>query len=875
MENLTALIVKTQEENIPSELWLTDILDDFRGAFGQWARVQYGCVSFTESDPDPNVFGDQIQINFTSSASVFEGSPAGAEYTGALTALCVSDNKFVVTAVNHQTQAPYTTILFNNSDSRMFTWGRGLNSGFVNFTHVSLHELGHIIGLNHCTAGGYPVMEDVTYYTQIAPRVFLQDPDIEGLQNLCDYVTGIEDFITITSEYPTYNVDQTYAGVLSRTFIDVFPYGDYITQWGNYQIHALSNCGEILVYESPYSSVLIPSLPNYIWQRDSYGNVIAKVSTSGIDNTGTNHYASIPISISNVPNTFITEGTLTENTSWCGYIEITGDLTVATGVTLTVQPGTVINFLNSSALIVKGTLNSIGTSVFRIHYIFTTPSEGIKLKIDSDADIQYTDINGGDRGITIVKTTANIKHVTITNTNSGIRMVDENLASGNTNIEYVTFTDNNFGLWLNNSSPYFINNTITGSTKGVYCSNFSSPHLGYYTYGHNHITDNDYGVYTYANSNPNLGHYDPYNQSNNYGFNTIVNNTSYNLYANQYCTVVAHNNWWGSAPPNASLFYSGMGSSIDYYFWLSTPPTYNVQGEGKELKEQSQLADKDLEIDAPRIPIIVRLLNIRNLINSSRFREAFNLSKQVVSLFPDSALTNFALDLFWQAGKEYNVDSLTNNLTTIYNASDRTLCGAAGLILSGYLGENRLAFLDEIKSRFSNSYIAELALYDKFTYYYFNIEEMNLAGQILAQLETEFPESQSTLDAQKIYYNQGSNGNSSYSSLNKNNNTSEIELPKEYDLLGNYPNPFNPNTNISYALPFESEVEIKIFDIMGREIKTFNLNGASAGYHSILWDGLNNNGNQVSSGIYIYVFKARSLETTDQFTKSDKMIMLK
>ncbi len=62
---------------------------------------------------------------------------------------------------------------------------------------------------------------------------------------------------------------------------------------------------------------------------------------------------------------------------------------------------------------------------------------------------------------------------------------------------------------------------------------------------------------------------------------------------------------------------------------------------------------------------------------------------------------------------------------------------------------------------------------------------------------------------------------------------------------------------------------------MGREIKSFNLTGVSAGYHSILWDGLNNNGNQVSSGIYIYVFKARSIETKDFFTKSAKMIMLK
>lgn len=539
------------------------------------------------------------------------------------------------------------------------------------------------------------------------------------------------------------------------------------------------------------------------------------------------------------------------------------------------MPGANLIFEDYKSLIINGEILSEGSSSNRIVYNFTSGSPGIKFKAGSSGSISYTDISGANSGITMIEAAANIRFTTMSNCNSGIHIADGNYASGNTNIEFVTLTNNNYGLWLSNSSPYFISNNVTGSSKGVYCSNFSSPFLGYYTYGHNRITDNTYGVHAYANSNPTLGHFDPYNQYNNYGFSTIMNNTSYNLYAKQYCTVLAENNLWGSAPPNTVLFYSGAGSTIDYTPWLTTPPTYNLQGEGKELEEQSRFAIRDLEIDAPRIPIIVRLLNIRNLINSSRFREAFNLSKQVVSLFPDSALTNYALDLFWQAGKQYNIDSLKNNLTTIYNASDRTLCGAAGLILSGYLGENRLAFLDEIKSRFSNSYIAELALYDKFLHYYFNVEDLESAGQILAQLETEFPESQSTLDAQMIYYNQGSNGNSSYSDLNKKDNTSEIELPKEYDLVGNYPNPFNPNTNISYALPFESDVEIKVFDIMGREIKTFELNGVSAGYHSILWDGLNDNGNQLSSGIYIYIFKARSLETTNLFTKSSKMIMLK
>jgi len=103
----------------------------------------------------------------------------------------------------------------------------------------------------------------------------------------------------------------------------------------------------------------------------------------------------------------------------------------------------------------------------------------------------------------------------------------------------------------------------------------------------------------------------------------------------------------------------------------------------------------------------------------------------------------------------------------------------------------------------------------------------------------------------------------------------ESELPSEYQLLGNYPNPFNPTTTIKYSLPKESSVELKIYDMMGSEIRTFNLTAQPSGYDEITWDGKNENGNPVSSGIYIYRIKFNEVGSMQFIVKSAKLILTK
>ncbi|MEG8989768.1 T9SS type A sorting domain-containing protein [Ignavibacteria bacterium 4148-Me] len=75
----------------------------------------------------------------------------------------------------------------------------------------------------------------------------------------------------------------------------------------------------------------------------------------------------------------------------------------------------------------------------------------------------------------------------------------------------------------------------------------------------------------------------------------------------------------------------------------------------------------------------------------------------------------------------------------------------------------------------------------------------------------------------------------------------EAEAPKEYVLEQNYPNPFNPVTRIGYQIPEEGKVEIKVYDILGREIEVIDEGNKKRGYYEVEY-----NGGKLSSGIYIY-----------------------
>ena len=95
------------------------------------------------------------------------------------------------------------------------------------------------------------------------------------------------------------------------------------------------------------------------------------------------------------------------------------------------------------------------------------------------------------------------------------------------------------------------------------------------------------------------------------------------------------------------------------------------------------------------------------------------------------------------------------------------------------------------------------------------------------------------------------------------------EMPREFALAQNYPNPFNPQTTIRFSLPQNAPVVLAIYSTTGRRIRTIVQQGLPAGIHKFIWDGLNESGEQVASGVYVYQL------TAGQFQASRKLILLR
>jgi hypothetical protein len=97
----------------------------------------------------------------------------------------------------------------------------------------------------------------------------------------------------------------------------------------------------------------------------------------------------------------------------------------------------------------------------------------------------------------------------------------------------------------------------------------------------------------------------------------------------------------------------------------------------------------------------------------------------------------------------------------------------------------------------------------------------------------------------------------------------KIELPKAFALSQNYPNPFNPTTRFSIELPQVTDVQVVIYDILGRQIATLVNGQETAGYHTIEWDGRDTRGITVPSGIYFARMNA------GEFTQTRKIMLMK
>jgi len=106
-------------------------------------------------------------------------------------------------------------------------------------------------------------------------------------------------------------------------------------------------------------------------------------------------------------------------------------------------------------------------------------------------------------------------------------------------------------------------------------------------------------------------------------------------------------------------------------------------------------------------------------------------------------------------------------------------------------------------------------------------------------------------------------------SIQKTTSVDEDAVPFEYSLEQNYPNPFNPETQIRFTLKERTNVLVEVYDILGRRVATIVDEMRSGGVHTVTWNGINQRGQTVGSGVYLYRIEAGN------FVKTKRMMFIK
>ncbi len=92
----------------------------------------------------------------------------------------------------------------------------------------------------------------------------------------------------------------------------------------------------------------------------------------------------------------------------------------------------------------------------------------------------------------------------------------------------------------------------------------------------------------------------------------------------------------------------------------------------------------------------------------------------------------------------------------------------------------------------------------------------------------------------------------------------------EYELLNNYPNPFNPTTTIPVVIPNKSNAKLEVYNILGQKVVTLFNGELGPGIHYFEWNSSNSDGRKISSGVYIY-----RLQVENRVNISRKMVLLR
>lgn len=634
----------------------------------------------------------------------------------------------------------------------------------------------------------------------------------------------------------------------------------------------------------------------------SYGNWMQTTQTSYTDVNAVNAlpatyqisaFNNYGNSFSNTINIIVSPSIISTNTPWNGVVYVNSNVTVASGTELNIGNNTkiIFNAGNGYNLIINGTLFAQGIIDNPVTFMSnsTSPSSGDWGSIifsdtgAANSILDYASVNYGNEIQFTNGANATIENSTIQNCTEGIYV--SNSSPTILNNQIIDPQENGIYIDASINNPIVKNNLIKKNSsnqyyynyQGIYITNNSTPNIA-----HNEISGFDWGIYVGGGSNIRCSGSDIWNQNNlivnnyfglasgwgsyvdagyqgTYGYNSIHNNINYDVYCYKNSYLYSEYNWWGGSLP---LHYVDGTSTLDVNNRLSSDPWNGVMPKiaGSYSSSKSEIASSKSTqsvSDSSAVDIAVGYA----FEDAGKIDEAIAYYKNMVA---KDTFTGFALTELAKLENKYSrSDILTYLESLLPNTNHYTL--ASNLIADIYLQSRQfdkaISICDNIISNYPNDFQSINSKFAKLFAFINYKNDFTKAHQILTGIKSmNLTDENWTPRIAMADYLLGL----PYNGMVKKSAGFNNYVPKLYLLSQNYPNPFNPTTIIHYEIPNDGLVILKIYDELGREVKTLVNQFEGKGKYDINFEASN-----LASGIYFYRLQSGS------FISTKRMVLLK
>ena len=559
----------------------------------------------------------------------------------------------------------------------------------------------------------------------------------------------------------------------------------------------------------------------------------------------------------------------------------TDNLTIASGTTLAIRPGTIVRFSSGKALTVYGRLLAQGNSGNRIRFTSTNGSStwngilvsgsGANNSIFDYTDIDHVQTYGGSALNVYGATGLSFTNSTISNSSNysttGIFLSN----AGSPEIAYCTISNcGGYGVSYYNTSGYLYANGIDWNTAGGVAFSYSSPSFGKINFpayiGNNTIQGGAYAIYAAYNSYPYVGsQYNSY-----YGYNNLVGGSSARIYATSSCDVMAEANWWGTPYPSPSLFQTYNNSTID-----RDPRLYSQVGNLRRIavgSNEDSIAPEQTQVNA--LPdTLSPLRKAWEYLALGNEDEAERLFRSVAISSSENVIVDEAI-----AGL-LRIFDLTHDASVLAFCQSPSVAGRMSegfqgqLLTKVYLAQGSFAdaaaHLSSLISRAKGPFLKSALL---------DMVALAISGELndavcddaLGRLEALYGSRDSDL-MQARWVRELSRASRAAGSIPTNPKPGMDKTTSvSFELSAAFPNPFNPTTAIRYVLPSPAHVTIVVFNVVGQKVAELLDSEVDAGNHALQFDARN-----FGSGVYF-----AQMRVTDElgrliYSKVNRLILTK